>query len=92
LSGSSYVIELAHGSDKAQIDALRAALHPAHGTLYDVRLLRDGADWWTLLWGPFDGVDAARAARGELPTGAPINAGWPRPVAPLQNEARRAQD
>jgi len=86
------VIELGHAADKAHLDALRATLHPARGTLYDVRLRRDGNDWWLLLWGTFDSVDAARAARSELPADAPINAGWPRLVAPLQNEARRASD
>lgn len=89
LSASSYVIELAHGSDKSRIDALRTSLQLPRGALYDVHVSRDGADWWLLVWGTFDGVDAARAARAELPSDGSINAGWPRLVAPLQNEARR---
>ena len=89
LSGSSYVIELAHGSDKSRIDAVRASLQLPRGALYDVHVSRDGADWWLLVWGTFDGVDTARAARAGLPSDESINAGWPRLVAPLQNEARR---
>ena len=84
------MIEIAHAADKAQLDSLRGALHPARGEMYEVRVIRDGNDWWLLLWGTFDSVDAARAARSELPGDAPINAGWPRLVAPLQNEVRRA--
>jgi hypothetical protein len=90
LPGSAYIVELAHAANKSDLDALRASLHPARGQLYELHLLRDGADWWLLLWGTFDNVDAARAARSELPSDVPINAGWPRLVAPLQNEARHA--
>jgi len=92
LPGSGYIVELAHGANKSELDTLRAALRPAHGALYELHLLRDGADWWLLVWGTFDSVDAARAARNELPSDTPLNAGWPRPVAPLQKEARRAAD
>jgi septal ring-binding cell division protein DamX len=69
---------------------LRAAVHPPHGELYEVRLRRDDGDWWLLLWGSFDSVEAARAARGELPAPAGVSAGWPRRVAPLQAEVQRA--
>jgi DamX protein len=89
LPGTSYVLELAHSANAAELDAVRAAVHPDHGALYEVRVTRDGGDWWLLLWGSFDSVDAARAARAELPADAAINAGWPRRVAPLQAEAHR---
>jgi hypothetical protein len=91
LSSSSYIVELAHSASKSELDALRTTMHPARGALYEVRLQRDGGDWWMLLWGTFDSVDAARAARSELPADAPINAGWPRRVAPLQAEVQRVQ-
>jgi DamX protein len=91
LSSSSYIVELAHSASKPEVDALRASVHPAHGALYELHLQRDGADWWLLVWGTFDSVDAARAARSELPADVPINAGWPRRVAPLQAEAQRSQ-
>jgi septal ring-binding cell division protein DamX len=72
------------------LNTLRDTLHPSHGELYTLHLLRDGADWWLLLWGSFDSVESARAARGELPADTAINAGWPRRIAPLQAEAQRA--
>jgi septal ring-binding cell division protein DamX len=90
LSSSSYIVELAHGASRSELEALRTSVHPSHGDLYELHLQRDGNDWWLLVWGAFDSVDAARAARSELSAEAPINAGWPRPVAALQNEARRA--
>ncbi len=89
LSSSSYIVELAHGASRSELEALRTSLHPSRGELYELHLQRDGNDWWLLVWGAFDSVDAARAARSELSADAPINAGWPRPVAALQNEARR---
>jgi septal ring-binding cell division protein DamX len=92
LSSSSYIVELAHGVSRSELEALRTSLHPSRGELYELHLQRDGNDWWLLVWGAFDSVDAARAARSELSADAPINAGWPRPVAALQNEARRTGD
>ena len=92
LPGSAYIVELAHAANKSDLDALRASLHLARGQLYELHLLRDGADWWLLVWGTFDSVEAARAARSELPSDAPLNAGWPRLVAPLQKEARHAAE
>ena len=92
LPGSSYIVELAHGGDKSELDTLRGSLQLARGELYELHLQRDGRDWWLLVWGTFDSVDAARAARGDLPADAPINAGWPRLIAPLQAEARRTRE
>ena len=90
LPASSYVVELAHGASRAELDAARDAAHPARGALYELHLQRDGADWWVLVWGTFDSIDSARAARGELPADALRNAGWPRRIAPLQAEVQHA--
>jgi septal ring-binding cell division protein DamX len=90
LSGDHYVIELAHGEREADIAAARAALHVPHGEVYELHLRQNGADAWLLVWGSFEDVGAARAARGELP--ADVHAGWPRRVAPLQAEVRRVQE
>ena len=89
LSGEQYVIELARG-DQASVAAAHAALSLPHGQAYELHLRQNGADTWLLVWGSFDDVGAARAARGELP--ADVHAGWPRRVAPLQAEVRRAQE
>jgi septal ring-binding cell division protein DamX len=89
LPASDYVIELAHSANAADISALRASLQLTRGQLYELHLRRDNGDWWLLVWASFDSVDAARAARGELPADAAINAGWPRRVGVLQSEARR---
>jgi len=90
LSGDQYVIELARGDSQASIAAAHAALNLPHGQAYELHLRQNGGDAWLLVWGSFDDVDAARAARGELPAAA--HAGWPRRVAPLQAEVRRAQE
>jgi hypothetical protein len=89
LSGEQYVIELARG-DQASIAAAHAALSLPHGQAYELHLRQNGSDTWLLVWGSFDDVGAAREARGELPADA--HAGWPRRVAPLQAEVRRAQE
>jgi hypothetical protein len=89
LSGDEYVIELARG-DQANIAAAHAALSLPHGQAYELHLRQNGSDTWLLVWGSFDDVGAAREARGELP--ADVHAGWPRRVAPLQAEVRRAQE
>jgi len=89
LPASDYVIELAHSANTADFAALRASLQPTRGQLYELHLRRDNGDWWLLVWGSFDSVDAARSARTELPADAAINAGWPRRIGALQAEARR---
>jgi septal ring-binding cell division protein DamX len=60
--------------------------------LYELRLARDGTDWWLLVWGHFGDIESARAARSDLPADAAVNAGWPRRIAPLQAEARRSSE
>lgn len=89
LPSSGYVIELAHAASRADLASLRENLQLPSGDLYELHLSRDGGDWWALVWASFDSISAARAARNQLPTDAAINAGWPRQIAPLQNEARR---
>lgn len=90
LPATSYVIELTHTDSKAGLNAARAAGHPAHGKVYELHLRQNGIDAWLLLWGPFDDLQSARAARdGLVAQGA--TPGWPRQVGPLQAEARRLQ-
>ena len=89
LPGSDYVIELAHSANRADFAALRDSLQLGRGQLYELHLRRDSDDWWLLVWASFDSVDAARAARAELPANTAINAGWPRRIGVLQSEARR---
>jgi len=89
LSGEQYVIELAHAASEA---GLAAPPPLPRGEVYKLHLQQNGADVWLLLWGSFDDVSAARAARAELAASAAQTPGWPRRVAPLQAEARRARD
>jgi len=86
LPGEQYVIELAHGADES---ALAGVALPDRGEVYKLHLQQNGADLWLLVWGSFPDVTAARAARAEITQGTP---GWPRRVAPLQTEVRRAGD
>ena len=92
MPASNYVIELAHAADRTDIDALLNKFQLSRGEFYELHLSREGGDWWILAWGSFDSITAARIARGELATNAAINAGWPRLIAPLQNEVRRRQE
>ena len=86
LPADAYVIELAHAATATDL----AAPNPACGKVYKLHLHQNGADIWLLVCGPYENLQAARAARGELAAqGAP--AGWPRRVGPLQTEVRRLQ-
>jgi hypothetical protein len=86
LRGEQYVIELAHGANESDLGGVAS---PAHGEVYKLHLQQNGADVWLLVWGSFADVGAARAARAEITQGSP---GWPRRIAPLQTEVRRAGD
>jgi len=92
LPASSYIVEIAHSANRADLAALHASLHLPRGELYELHLTRDGGDWWLLVWGPFSDIESARAARSDVPSDATVIAGWPRRIAPLQAEARRFND
>ena len=86
LPGEQYVIELAH-ADSPTVDT------PAvpHGKVYKLHLRQNGAERWLQLWGPFESVESARAARDEIAAQGAMP-GWPRRIAPLQAEARNIRD
>ena len=84
------MIELAHGDSEAGIAAARSTFNLQHGEIYALHSRQNGSDLWLLVWGSFDDLAAARAARAELP--ATAHAGWPRRIAPLQAEVRRTQE
>ena len=88
LPGDHFVVEMGHAASRSELDAVRSATHVPNGDLYEVHLRQNGADAWLLLWGSFDTLDAARAARNTL-TSTFAAPGWPRRIAPLQAEARR---
>ncbi len=88
LPGDHFVVEMARASSKSELDAVKSSTHVSTGELYEVHLRQNGADSWLLLWGSFDTIDAARAARNTISAGA--TPGWPRRIAPLQAEARRS--
>jgi hypothetical protein len=87
LPGDQYVIELAHADSAAELP------EPAvpRGTVYKLRLHQNGGERWLLLWGAFDSVESARAARDEV-SATGLAPGWPRRIAPLQAEARRTTE
>ena len=87
LPGDHFVIEMAHAASKAELDAVKTSTHVPNGDLYELHLRQNGADSWLLLWGGFDSIEAARAARNTISASA--TPGWPRRIAPLQAEARR---
>lgn len=87
LPGDHFVIEMARASGKTELDAVKSSTHVPTGDLYEIHLRQNGADSWLLLWGSFDTIEAARAARNTISASAAP--GWPRRIAPLQAEARR---
>ena len=92
LPGDRFVVELARGASESDLAAARTALNPSRGRLYSVHLRQNGADNWLLVWGSFDSIEAARAARAELAAQDAVTPGWPRKIAPLQAEVRRTLD
>ena len=87
LPADQYVLELDHADSAVEF----AAPALSHGQVYKLHLRQNGSDRWLLLWGAFDNVESARAARGEASAGG-IVTGWPRRIGPLQAEARRASE
>jgi septal ring-binding cell division protein DamX len=84
------VIELAHATSASGLSALRSTLNLPSGEVYQLHLRQNGADTWLLVWGSFNDIASARAARNKL--AADVHAGWPRRIAPLQTEVRRVQE
>jgi septal ring-binding cell division protein DamX len=90
LPGDHFVIELAHATSASGLSALRSTLNLPSGEVYQLHLRQNGADTWLLVWGSFNDIASARAARNKL--AADVHAGWPRRIAPLQTEVRRVQE
>ncbi len=91
LPGNHFVIELAHAEHEGDLANARDAAHLPSGQVYELHLRENDADQWLLVWGDFDSIEAARAARAELLANGTMSPGWPRRIAPLQAEVRRAQ-
>ena len=89
LPGDQFVVELARAQSASDIAAQRSALQPPRGKVYELHLRQNGTESWLLVWGAFDSVEAARAARDELAAQGSVTPGWPRRIGPLQAEARR---
>lgn len=81
------MLELASGSDRDQVEAGAGQFALAHGQIYLLSLQRNGEPWFLAVWGDFDSVDAARAARAEA-NAAGAATGWPRRAGPLKQELR----
>lgn len=92
LPGDHYVIELAHAERERELAATRDDAQVPSGKVYELHLRQNDADQWLLVWGDFDSIESARAARAKLLATATIEPGWPRRIAPLQAEVRRAQE
>ena len=88
LADSRWVLELSRGIDRAAVEAVASQAPLSHGQVYLLTLQRDGANWYVALWGDFDSIDSARAARGEMLAAGVGDVGWPRRVGPLKQESR----
>jgi septal ring-binding cell division protein DamX len=88
LSGNHYTLVLDSARSRSELDALIAALHDLPGNLYLLSLNMPDGRWFSLCWSDFDSLDAARAARADLPADAPIASGWPRRISLLQSEIK----
>ena len=56
------------------------------GAVYLIHLRSPESDRWLLTWADHASQPEARSARQLVPADATINSGWPRRIAPLQNE------
>ena len=89
LPGSHYTVVLASVRDPATLGTLIAAMADRQGALYLLKLGMPDGDWYSLCWSEFDDVEAARAARVQLPDEASLSSGWPRRIGLLQAEIAR---
>ena len=88
LPGGHFTLVLDSARSSNELNALLAALEDLPGKLYLVALNMPDGRWYSLCWLEFDSLDAARAARAELPADAPIASGWPRRISLLQSEIK----
>jgi hypothetical protein len=86
LADSRYVLELARGTDRTAVESAAAQASLPRGEVYFLTLTRDGSAWYVALWGDFDSIDSARAARAEALASGMDGVGWPRRVGPLKQE------
>lgn len=89
LADTRYVVELASGASRSEVESRAAAAAPPQGRVYLLPLRRDGADWYLAVWGDFDSVDAARSARAQALADGAAGLGWPRRAGPLKQELVR---
>ena len=85
LDGSHYTLELANAKSPELLRELAARLQLA-GAVYLIHLRSPESDRWLLIWADHAAQSEARSARQLVPADAAINSGWPRRIAPLQNE------
>mgnify|MGYP003526589755 CR=1 FL=1 len=88
LPGGHFTLVLDSARTTAELNGLIDALENLPGKLYVVGLNMPDGRWYSLCWSEFDSLDAARAARAELPADAPIASGWPRRISLLQSEIK----
>ena len=85
LDGSHYTLELANAKSPDSLRELAARLQ-LPGAVYLIHLRSPESDRWLLTWADHASQPEARSARQLVPADATINSGWPRRIAPLQNE------
>lgn len=85
LSGSRHTLELANARSPKPLRELAARLQ-LNGFLYLIHLRNADADRWLLVWSEYASQADARAALKWVAADPAINSGWPRRLAPLQNE------
>lgn len=85
LPPAHFTVQLAGATRTDGFVALQDRLGIAAGDCHVVRVNRNGADWWLLLWRSFPDLASARTAAATLGSGY-----WPRRLAPLQAEIEAA--
>lgn len=89
LPGAHYTLVLASVREPGTLDALIAAMADRPGALYLLKFGMPDGTWYSLCWAEFDDVEAARAARVQLPDESTLSSGWPRRIGLLQAEITR---
>lgn len=90
LGAARHTVQLARARSPASFAPLLARLGLAPETAYAIPIAADGVNWWLLLWGDHPDAASAREAAAAIPRDAEVASAWPRRIAPLQDELRRA--
>lgn len=82
-----YVLQVMAASSRVSVEGF-VSKQPNRKKLYVYSSVRQGVHWYAAVAGPYDSIEAARAAVARLPSGQRKAGPWPRSVADVQAKIR----